>query len=119
MKLFLLLTALTLAGCASAPSEPPPVAPDIDVSNIQVFLEEPSIGYETLGRVDRTSRAEHPAEVLETIVARAAEMGADGVIVHSIRNQGRVARSSDVFGTGGGSGDSIFQVRASAIRITE
>jgi hypothetical protein len=109
-----ILIPLMLAGCASQVPEPVEEVPDI-----QVFLEEPGIAYESLGRVDETSRAEHPADVLNIILRRAATLGADGVIVHSVRNEGRVARGNDIFGTGGRNGYSVYQIQATVIRYTE
>lgn len=120
MKSLVLLIALVLAGCASQSSGPAQEVPDIqELPDIQVFLEEPSIAYESLGRVDETGRGEHPADVLEQVIRRAAELGANGVIVHSVRNQGRVTRGNDVFGTGGSSVSSVYQIRATAIRYTD
>ena len=123
MKTFVLLAAMLLTGCASELMQPDPdvaaTVSAVDTSDIDVFLEEPLVEYESLDRVDMTSRAEHPAEVLEQVMARAAELGADGVIVHSIRNQGRVGRGTDRFGTGGGTGYLVFQIRATAIRYIE
>ena len=114
MKSLVPLIAFLLAGCASQPSEPPQELPDV-----QVFLEEPTIEYESLGRVDETGRAEQPTDILEQIIRRAAELGANGVIVHSIRNQGRAARSSDSFGTGGSSVSFVYRIQATAILYTE
>ena len=117
------LVLFFLVGCAGGPAQPEPDVADtvsaVDTSDIDVFLEEPSIEYESLGRVGMTSRAEHPAEVLNAILVRAGELGADGVIVHSIRNQGRVGQSTDSFGTGGGTGYLVFQIQATAIRYAQ
>jgi hypothetical protein len=58
-------------------------------------------------------------DVLEKNIRRAAELGADGVIVHSILNKGTVAGGSDIYGTGGGDGTAVFQIQATAIRYVE
>ncbi len=117
MKKTLFLIAFLITSCASQPPELPQAAADAQTADIKVFLEEPTIDYEDLGRVDLTDRAEHPADVLEKILSNAAQLGANGVIVHAIRHQGRVGRGNDIFGTGGGDGYSVYQVQATAIRF--
>ena len=118
MKKTLFLLAFLIAGCASQPPELPQAAADAQTADVKVFLEEPAIDYEDLGRVDLTGRAEHPADLLEKILSNAAQLGANGVIVHSVRHQGRVGRDNDIFGTGGGDGYSVYQVQATAIRYS-
>ena len=124
LKTAVFMTGLLILGCATEPSQPGQDAAEsasaVDTSRIQVYLEEePTVEYEDLGDIGRTIRAEHPAQALERIVADAAELGADGVIVHSIRNQGRVGGGTSTFGVGGRTENFVFQVQATAIRYTE
>ena len=111
MKIFMILIGLVICGCASQPTELTQEERDL-----HVFYEEPKIEYEKLGRIDATSRANHAMDVLEKILSRAVELGADGVIIHSIRNKGTVAGGGDAFGTGGGGGFAVYQIQATAIR---
>lgn len=113
MKISIALIGLVLCGCASQPTDSPPESFDIDV-----FYEEPTIDYEVLGRVDTTRRADHETEVVVEVLRRAEELGADGVIVHTIYNRGIVS-GRDAFGTGGGGGFAVYQVRATAIKYVE
>ncbi len=107
----MILIGLVICGCASQPTELTQEERDL-----HVFYEEPKIEYEKLGRIDATSRANHAMDVLEKILSRAVELGADGVIIHSIRNKGTVAGGGDAFGTGGGGGFAVYQIQATAIR---
>ena len=84
--------------------------------DIHVFYEEPKIEYEILDRFNTTNPAKHPMDTLNKVLRRAAEIGADGVIVHSLRKKGTVAGQHDKFGTGGGDGVAVYQIQASAIR---
>ncbi len=111
MKIFMILIGLVICGCASQPTDLTQEERDL-----HVFYEEPKIEYEKLGRIDATSRANHAMDVLEKILSRAVELGADGVIIHSIRNKGTVAGGGDAFGTGGGGGFAVYQIQATAIR---
>lgn len=85
-------------------------------SQIQVFNEEPKIDYEAIESFDTTARGENAMHALERTLNRAAELNADGLIVHSIVNRGPIAGLGDNFGTGGGDGVIVFQIRATAIR---
>jgi len=114
VKIFVILIGFAFFGCASQPTVPTQKEKDI-----HVFHEEPKIDYENLGRVDATSRARHAMDVLEKVLSRAEELGADGVIVHSILNKGAVAGGSDAFGTGGGGVFALYQVQATAIRYVK
>ena len=107
----MILIGLVICGCASQPTELTQEERDL-----HVFYEEPKIEYEKLGRIDTTSRANHAMDVLEKILSRAVELGADGVIIHSIHNKGTVAGGGDAFGTGGGGGFAVYQIQATAIR---
>ena len=111
MKIFMILIAFVIFGCASQPTELTQEEKDLNV-----FYEEPKIEYESLGRIDTTSRASNPMDALEKILRRAVELGADGVIVHSISNKGTVAGGADTYGTGGGGGVAVYQIQATAIR---
>ncbi len=111
IKTYMILIGLIFCGCASQPTGLTQEERDIDV-----FYEEPKIGYEDLGRIDATSRAKHAMDALDKILSRAVELGADGVIVHAIRNKGGIAGGADAFGTGGGGGKAVFQIQATAIR---
>ncbi len=111
MKIFMILIGLVICGCASQPTELTQEERDL-----HVFYEEPKIEYEKLGRIDTTSPAKHAMDALEKILSRAVELGADGVIIHSIRNKGTVAGGHDAFGTGGGGGFAVYQIQATAIR---
>jgi hypothetical protein len=111
MKIFAILIALIISGCSSQQIELMQEEKDI-----HVFYEEPKIEYEVLDRINTTRPDKHPMDTLNTILRRAAELGADGVIVHSLRKKGTVAGQHDKFGTGGGDGVAVYQVRASAIR---
>ena len=111
MKIVMTVIALAICGCANQPTELTQ-----EEGNIHVFYEEPKIDYESLGHINMTRRADHPMSALEQILGRAAELGADGVIVHSIRNKGTVAGGRDEFGTGGGGGFAVYQIQATAIR---
>jgi len=113
MKTIAILLGLALWGCAAQPTgQMEPVSEKLD---IHVFYEEPEIEYRELGKVDETKRADHPMDVLEQVLRKAMALGADGVIVHSIRNRGTVAGLGDAFGTGGGGGFAVYQVQATAI----
>lgn len=111
MRIFIFLAGLALCGCASQATEPA-----VEEFDIQVFYEDPKIDYQSLGRVDTTSRGKTAMDVLNRTLGRAAQLGANGVIVHSILNKGTVAGGADAFGTGGGGGFSVFQIQATAIR---
>ena len=111
MKIFIVLVALVFCGCASQPTELTQEEMDIDV-----FYEEPKIAYENLDHIDTTSRGTSAVNALDKVLKRAAELGADGVIVHSISNKGISAGGADTFGTGGGNRADIFQIQATAIR---
>ena len=113
-KIFMILIAVAAIGCAS--QEPQTSLEDIDVD---VFYEVPKIAYEELGRVDTTSNSKDPMGAVEKTLIRAADMGADGVIVQAINNKGLVAGGRDSFGTGGGGGTFIYQIQATAIRYVE
>ena len=111
MKIFMILIGLVICGCASQPTELTQEERDL-----HLFYEEPKIDYESLGRIDATSRGKHAMDALDKILSRAVELGADGIIVHSIRNKGTVAGGSDAFGYGGGGGFAVYQIQATAIR---
>ena len=111
MKIFMILIGLFICGCASQPTELTQ-----EESNLHIYYEEPEIDYESLGRVDATSRTSHPIDMLERIVSRAVELGADAVIIHSIHNKGGVLDRGDAFGTGGASRVGVYQIQATAIR---
>ena len=110
----MILMGLAICGCASQPTELTEAE-----KNINVFYEEPKIEYESLGRIDATGRAKNAMDMLERILRRGAELGADGVIVHSISNKGTVAGGADTYGTGGGGGMAVYQVQATAIRYVD
>lgn len=114
MKTFIAVVALAICGCANQPA---PLTQE--ERDIQVFHEEPKVEYEILGRVDTTSRGSHAIDVVNKAIRRAAELGANGVIVHSILNKGTVAGGADAFGTGGGGGFALYQVQATAIRYVK
>ena len=114
MKISIILIGLVLCGCASQPTES-----TSEVIDIHVFYEEPKIDYEILGRVDVTRRADREMDVLVQVLRRAEELGADGVIVHSILNKGTVAGLGDAFGTGGGGGFAVYQINATAISYAQ
>ena len=110
-KIFMILIGLVICGCVSQPTELTQEERDI-----HVFYEEPKIAYESLGRIDTTSRANHAMDALEKTLDRAADLGADGVIVHSIVDKGPVAGRVDTFGTGGSRSVRVYQIQATAIR---
>lgn len=114
MKIYMIFLGLVICGCVSQPTELTQEERDI-----QVFYEEPKIDYENLDRIDATSRGNTAMAALDTILRRAVELGADGVIVHSISNKGTVAGGRDAYGTGGGGGIQVFQIQATAIRYVE
>lgn len=114
MKTFMILIGLAICGCSSQPTELSQEAIDI-----HVFYEAPKIEYEDLGRIDTTSRAKDAMDALEKVLRRAAELGADGVIVHSISSKGTSAGREDQFGTGGGRVTEVFQIEATAVRYVE
>jgi|AP03_1055505.scaffolds.fasta_scaffold606413_1 hypothetical protein len=114
MKISIILIGLVLCGCASQPTES-----TSEVIDIHVFYEEPKIDYGILGRVDVTRRADREMDVLVQVLRRAKELGADGVIVHSILNKGTVAGLGDTFGTGGGGGFAVYQINATAISYAQ
>ena len=64
-------------------------------------------------------RADREMDVLVQVLRRAKELGADGVIVHSILNKGTVAGLGDTFGTGGGGGFAVYQINATAISYAQ
>lgn len=111
MKVFMILIGLIICGCASQPTEL--TQEEID---LHVFYDEPKIEYESLGRIDATSRAKSGMDMLDKIRSRAVELGADGIIVHSIVNKGKIAGGGDSFGTGGGGGVDVYQIQATAVR---
>ena len=110
MKILMILIGFVICGCVSQPTELTQEERDL-----HVFYEEPKIDYEKLGRIDVTSRANNAMDTLEKVLRRAVELGADGVIVHSINN-GIVAGGGDSFGTGGGGGVAVYRIQATAIR---
>lgn len=110
----MILLGLLICGCSSHPTELTQEARDL-----HVFYEEPKIEYEKLGRIDTTSPAKHPMDTLDKIRIRAAELGADGVIIHSIQKKGTVAGGHDSFGTGGSGGVAVYQIQATAIRYID
>ena len=115
MKRFLIVLAAFVAfGCAA---QPEPLTEE--EQKIHVFFEEPKIAYENLERIQVTSRGRGGMETLDEIRRRAVELGADGILVHSMRNMGTVAGGGDTFGTGGGGGFSVYQIQATAIRYVE
>ena len=111
LKIFLILIALFVCGCVSQPKELTQ-----EESNLHIYYEEPEIDYESLGRVDATKRTNHPVDMLEGILSRAAKLGADAVLIHSIHNKGGVLDRDDAFGTGGSSRAGVYQIQATAIR---
>ncbi len=111
MKIFMILIGLVICGCASQPTELTQEERDL-----HLFYEEPKIDYESLGRIDTTSRAKHAMDALDGIRSRAVELGADGIIVHSIRNKGTVDCGGDGFATGGCMRNAVYQIQATAIR---
>lgn len=114
MKVFTVLVALFICGCSSQPIELTQAEKDL-----HVFYEEPKIEYEVIDRINSTSPAKHPMDTLNKVLRRAAKLGADGVIVHSLRKKGTVAGQHDQFATGGGDGVAVYQIEASAIRYTD
>jgi len=58
-------------------------------------------------------------DLLDSLRRRAAELGANGIIIHSMRNRGEVGGGDDGFGTGGSSRDGVYQVQATAIRYID
>ena len=114
IKTGMILIALAICGCASQSTELTQQERDL-----HVFYEEPKVEYESLGRIDTTSPANHPMDTLNKILRRAVALGADGVIVHAIRKKGTVAGGHDSFGTGGGDGVALYQIQATAIRYVE
>ncbi|MEM7501327.1 MAG: hypothetical protein AAF417_04765 [Pseudomonadota bacterium] len=117
MKISIVLIGLVLCGCVNQPPESSPDSPP-EVIDVDVFYEEPTIDYEVLDRVDTTRRSDNQMDVLVEVLRRAEKLGADGVIVHTIYNRGRVS-GSDAFGTGGGGGFAVYQIRATAIKYVE
>ena len=117
MKVSIVLIGLVLCGCVSQSPESSPESPP-EVIDVDVFYEEPKIDYEVLDRVDTTRRADNQMDVLVEVLRRAEKLGADGVIVHTIYNRGIVS-GRDAFGTGGGGGFAVYQIRATAIRYVE
>jgi sugar phosphate isomerase/epimerase len=89
MKKFMILTGLAICGCSSQPTELTQEARDI-----HLFYEEP-------------------------VMRNAAELGADGVIVHSISSRGSTVGSTDTFGIGGREVNEVFHIQATAIRYVE
>ena len=110
MKIFMILIGLFICGCASQPTELTQ-----EESYLHIYYEEPEIDYESLGRVDATSRTKQLVEMMERILSRAEELGADAVLIHSIHNKGAVLDRVDAFGTVGAS-TGAYQIRATAIR---
>ena len=111
MKIFIILIGLVIFGCTTQPTELTQEERDI-----HVFYEEPKIAYENMDRIDTTSRGNNAVNALDKVLRRAAELGADGVIIHSISNKGTVTGRADTFGTGGRSTAGVFQIQATAIR---
>jgi len=111
MKMFIILIGLVFYGCVSQPTELTQKERDL-----HVYYEEPKIDYENLGRVDATSLTNRTTDALDKVLRRAVKLGADGVIIHSIYDKGTVTDRVDAFGTGGGGGDNVYQVQATAIR---
>ena len=120
MKIFsIALIALFICSCASEPEQQEESAgPAVDISDIAVFYDEPTVEYQELDDINMTARGETAMATVEKVMARAAELGGNGIIVHSIDNKSRNAGGADRFGTGGGNRPGVYQVRATAIRYT-
>lgn len=113
-QLLMALAGLLVFGCASQPT-----ALTEEEERIHVFFEEPIIEYESLERIEVTSRGRRGLDALDKVRRRAVELGADGIFVHSMRNMGDVAGGADTYGTGGGGGFAVYQIQATAIRYVE
>jgi len=95
-KQIVILIGFIVCGCAVQTADAPQRAKDVDV-----IFDEPKIEYESPVPIDILGRVEHGMEVLEKVLDRAAEKGADGMIDHSVRTRGRVAGGADAYATVG------------------
>lgn len=95
MKHFLpLLCVILMAGCTSSSAvltgkRRPPISPD----NVEVFLEQPIIRYEVVGFVTGHSESGWTQQsdtnrAFNNLKKQAASLGANGVIVDSIKGPG-------------------------------
>lgn len=85
-SLAVLLVVSTVAACAAGPKLPPKAGPE-EVEFIDPQLgQEPDEGYKTIGPV-RVSAAlgTSPQELTRLLRARAAQLGADAVILQRVR----------------------------------
>lgn len=85
-SLAVLLVATAVAACAAGPKLPPKAGPE-EVRLIDPQLgQEPDKGYKTIGPVRATAPLGTPiSELTRLLRARAAELGADAVILQQVR----------------------------------
>ena len=82
LKIYLLLIALFLTGCAGQSEGLTP-----EESALHLYYEELETEYENLGRIVVTSRYNHAKDALKKVLGEAVALGADGVIIHFSENQ--------------------------------
>jgi hypothetical protein len=101
----MLLTALTLAACATSHvmigTARPPISPDA----VRIYQRPPQVHYEEIARLDTSSQGSFAFTaqaktdaVIKRLKAEAAKLGANGVLLEGIGDQ-----PSGSIGTGGGS----------------
>lgn len=101
----MLLTALTLAACATSHvmigTARPPISPDA----VRIYQRPPQAHYEEIARLDTSSQGSFAFTaqaktdaVIKRLKAEAAKLGANGVLLEGIGDQ-----PSGSIGTGGGS----------------
>jgi len=77
MKIYMILIGLVVCGCVSQPTELTQEESDLDV-----YYEKPNIDFEDLGRIVVTSQGGFAKDALKKTLGRAAELGADAIIIH-------------------------------------
>ena len=116
LKVLMMLVVLSLCGCASQP-----VDPASSEKLIHFFYEAPNTDFEVVRDLNMTRLAGSPEDALNHIRDRAAALGADGVIVYSIRG-GAVGGGEPYYDPAPGNntyGYKAYRIRATAIRYPD
>lgn len=97
MKIYMMLIALFLTGCAGQSS-----GLTQEEGALHLYYEELETEYENLGRIVATSRYNHARDALKKVLGEAVALGADGVIIQFSGNQ-----------------DGAYRIQATAMRYIQ